>query len=82
MNTRILLVGILLLTACAAPSEKDIEAREYREAEKQGELLDFRQRCRSSGGVLVVQSSGGRIRRNALPDDADYFSCRRGVSLR
>jgi hypothetical protein len=81
MKAGILLGSVILLAACAAPSEKEIDVREYREAEKQAELLDFRQRCRNNGGVLVIQASGGRVERNTLPDNADYFSCKRGASL-
>ncbi|MCI0516278.1 MAG: hypothetical protein L0Y45_00430 [Woeseiaceae bacterium] len=81
MKAGILLGGALFLAACAAPTEKQIEALEYREAEKKAELLDFRQYCRNRGGVLVFHASGGRTKRNAPPDNADYLRCQRGGAL-
>jgi len=81
MKAGILLAGAVFLAACAAPTEKQIEAREYREAEKKAEILDFRQYCRNSGGVLVVHASGGRTKRNTPTDNADYLRCQRGGSL-
>lgn len=81
MKAGILLGSIILLGACAAPTEKQIEAREYREAEKQAELLDYRQQCRNNGGVLVVYASGGRTKQNAPTDSADYLRCQRGGFL-
>lgn len=81
MKAGILLAGTVFLAACAAPTERQIEAREYREAEEQAELLDFRQNCRNSGGVVIVYAPGGRTKRNAPTENADYLRCQRGGSL-
>jgi hypothetical protein len=82
MKAGILIASLVLVSACAAPSEKQIEAREYREAEKQAEFQDFHRRCLRSGGILVVEASKGRLKRNSLPAHADSVSCQRGLSLR
>ena len=53
MRTGILIASLVLMTACAAPSEKQIEAREYRDAERLAKFLEIRRRCLDSGGILV-----------------------------
>jgi hypothetical protein len=82
MKAVILLGSVILLAACAAPSEKQIEARQYREAERQAEFLEFRRRCRESGGVLVVQGLEGRIGRGSMPKGSDQVRCQRTLALR
>jgi hypothetical protein len=81
MKAVILLGSVILLAACAAPSEKQIEAREYREAERQAEFLEFRQRCRESGGILVVQGLEGRVGKSSVPGGGDQVRCQRTLSL-
>lgn len=82
MKAVILLGSVILLAACAAPSEKAIEAREYREAERQAEFLEFRQRCRESGGILVVQGLEGRVGKSSVPGGGDQVRCQRTLTLR
>ena len=81
MKAGILLGGVMLLAACAAPSEKQIEAREYRDAERQAKFLEFRQRCRESGGILVVQGLKVRVGKSSVTDGGDQVRCQRTLSL-
>ncbi len=80
MKAGILLASIVLMTACAAPSEKQREAREYREVERQAKFLEVRQRCRESGGVLVVQGLGGRVGKSSVPSSGDQVRCQRTIA--
>jgi hypothetical protein len=82
MKASILLASVIMLTACAAPSEKEIEAREYREAERQAEFLEFRARCRASGGILVVQGLKGRVGKSSVPGGGDQVRCQTTLALR
>lgn len=81
MRAGILTASLVLMTACAAPNEKQIEAREYRDAERQAEFLEIRQRCRDSGGILVVQSLEGRVGKSSIPKGSDQVRCQRTLSL-
>jgi hypothetical protein len=82
MKAGILLVGVMLLAACAAPSEKEIEAREYRDAEQQAKFLEIRQRCREGGGILVIHGLEGRIGKGSMPRGSDQVRCQRTLALR
>ena len=81
MRAGILIASLVLMTACAAPSERQIEAREYRDAERQAEFLEIRQRCRESGGILVVQGLEGRVGKSSIPKGSDQVRCQRALSL-
>ncbi|HSD68080.1 MAG TPA: hypothetical protein VLB07_00945 [Woeseiaceae bacterium] len=82
MKAGILLGSIILLGACAAPTEKQIEAREYRDAERMAKFLEIRQRCRDSGGILVVQGLEGRVGKGSMPRGSDQVRCQRSLALR
>lgn len=82
MRTGILIASLVLMTACAAPSEKQIEAREYRDAERLAKFLEIRRRCLDSGGILVVEGLGGRIGKTSVPSDGDIVRCQRTLALR
>ena len=81
MRASILIASLVLLTACAAPSEKLIEAREYRNAERLAKFLEVQHRCLQSGGILVVEGLGGRIGKTSVPSDGDIVRCQRTLSL-
>lgn len=82
MKAGILLVGVILLAACAAPTEKQIEAREYRDAERLAKFLEVRQRCRDSGGILVVEGLRGRVGKSSVPGGGDMVRCQRTLAFR
>jgi hypothetical protein len=82
MKAGILLGSVILLAACAAPTEKQIEAREYRDAERLAKFLEVRQRCRESGGILIVQGLEGRVGKSNIPKGSDQVRCQRTLALR
>lgn len=81
MKAGILLAGALFLAGCAAPTEKQIEAREYRDAERMAKFVEIRQRCRDSGGILVVQGLEGRVGKGSMPKGSDQVRCQRTLAL-
>ncbi len=82
MKTGILLASIVLLAACAAATEKEIEAREYRDAERLAQFLEIRRNCLESGGILIVQGLEGRVGRSSIPKSSDQVRCHRSLSFR
>ena len=61
----------VFIGGCALPAPTDSKTLEYRRSDEALRAVDeyetFRQACRTAGGVVFVNSNGGRAR-PALPD--------------
>ncbi len=82
MKTIIVALSLVMTAGCVQLTEQQIEERQYRNLDWQNQFVDYRHRCQSAGGRMVVQASG-RLGRAGIPRRGDYYTCtQRIASLR
>jgi len=62
------------LGGCATLSDREAEAREYRQVDFKARYLEYRSRCRAGGGWILVQPAG-RLNRDGIPRRGDRWRC-------
>jgi hypothetical protein len=80
MKASALVAGIFLLSGCVSLTDKQKEAREYRDEENRAAYFAYRRLCRSNGGIVVVNGSHGRITSDDAPNPGDY-RCQKSLSF-
>jgi hypothetical protein len=82
MKLAAMIAAIMVMAGCSI-TEKQREARQYRDAEWRAEFLEYRAKCKTDGGRLVVHGDTQRHRRYGIPDYGDFYACQaRGLSFR
>lgn len=81
MRATICLAGFIILAGCAPLTEEQLEAREYGSVDWENRFLDYKRRCISSGGYMLVQATG-RTGRDGVPRRGTYYTCSNGLSKR
>ncbi len=74
MTASMAALAVLSASACAPLTERERDARNYRQLDFELRYLEFRERCRARGGLIVVEA-GGRIGRRAAPRRTDRYRC-------
>jgi len=70
----LLAMTALLSVACAPMTERERENREYQRVDYQAKYIDFRSRCQSKGGIILLTSTS-RMRGSDLPARNDKYRC-------
>lgn len=79
MKLIIMTLGVGLLSACAG-NDALRDQREYQEAEWRAQLVEDRNRCRSSGGYLVIKTGMARLGRRTTLQPGDTYSCDKSLA--
>ena len=66
--------ALLLASGCAGLTAEQAQDREYRRVAYKHEFLAYRERCRASGGRIVVQAST-RVGSDMVPRPGDRYTC-------
>jgi len=77
MKSSAFLAAAVFLAGCAAVTEEQLEAREYRDVEWQAQYYAYKSDCRSKGGLIVVQGTTGRFSRDGAPAYGDIYRCQK-----
>ena len=75
MKSSAFLVSIVLLGGCAAVTEEQLEAREYRDVEWQAQYFQYKANCENNGGVVVIHGTKSRFSRDNAPAFGDLYRC-------
>jgi hypothetical protein len=81
MKASALVAGIFLLSGCVSLTDKQKEAREYRDEENRAAYFAYRQHCKRNGGIVVINGTHGRLASYGIPHPGNY-RCLKSMSFR
>ena len=82
MNAGILIACVVVLAACAYPTEQQIEDREYRDAEWRARFLEYRRDCRAKKGHIEIHGWTELMGHDGIPRYGDFYKCTKSLSIR
>ncbi|MDH4047995.1 MAG: hypothetical protein OEW68_06280 [Gammaproteobacteria bacterium] len=77
MKSSALLASVAFLAGCAAVTEEQIEAREYRDFEWRSKFFAYKADCRSKGGMIIVHGTTGKFSSDGAPAYGDLYRCQK-----
>lgn len=74
LGASLCVAGLLMLAGCATLDEAELEARQYERIDHKERFRDFRRRCVSGGGHVIINAPM-RIDRDGVPDPSSRYFC-------
>lgn len=78
MRVLMMIIGALILSACATLTESEREERQYRKVDWENRYVAYVNRCHRAGGKMIL-TRYSRVGRKDIPNPGDLYNCSTNV---